>query len=427
MKIGAELGINLSLSLTTDMRLAIDMLGMSTQEIEQLIEEELNKNPTIRENDDTKFRIDDASAYEIALNVSASATDFREHLVRQVRENNFSIWAREIAEFIIYSLDERGLLPDHEEIYRLIVEQMGVFEEWIECVRKRLMDLDPLGCGAKNEIEAMMHQAQRLPHVSTQKLQDILNEIKIKSHQYRSIMQVRSDQRLVAQLKTLRSRPAEAFTTVEDHRQTIVPDLMVHRSETQVLRVALLTRPSQRLQRIAAGILSDHKKDRQFWALYQKRARFIIKALRFRDDSLSMIAQAIVDKQRNWFLFRGTIEPLYLKDIAGCTGMSESSVSRLVRGKYLCCDRGVFELKYFFSFGIKDSEGKERSTASIKEHIKIIIAQENKLKPFSDQSIMHELLKHNINISRRTVTKYREELKIFSAAMRMAKTYTESN
>jgi RNA polymerase sigma-54 factor len=387
MRITADLSLRQSLSLNTDMRLAIDMLAMSHSEIIDLIEEELKKNPSI-----DCFEPLGPKA-EALMEQIAYEPDFRQDLLEQLALQKLSYFEQQIARFLVHSLDDHGLLPDKEEVYQLIIDEFGVFAEWIDVVRCKIMNLSPMGCGAKDTKESLFFLLKQCKH-SHEDFLYLINNPPSKLNLAHALS--KADPHF-KELKTLKLKPNDCFSS-----EAINIDILVERAGDK-LWPSLLKKPSQLL-----GISPSVPKK-------EKRAHFILRALKFRESSLLKLATFILIYQKDWFLGRGALRPLCLNTAAQALDLHESSISRLSRNKYLACAQGTFELKYFFSSKALVNEYGECSSLAVKEKIRALINQENKKKPLSDQQIAHILIAQSMPIARRTVAKYRESLKLLKA------------
>lgn len=424
MKIAAELALKQSLTIGHDMRLAIDMLAMTAMELDDVIDDELEKNPLLEEadtyyayNEPNVSYADGSSAFDVALNTSAEGVDFRDELVQQIGEGGFRSIEREIAHHIINNLDDDGLLSEHELVYQDIVDELGVFDEWIDAVRKRVMDLEPLGCGAFDSGESLMHQAQHLCTAPHKEFIALLGAIKRDADYKLSFARLSrmKDDHALAELRKLKPRPASRFFEKHVVVDAVVPEISVTMHNNNFL-VALTKKPSERL---VVASRQDHGRG-SFVRDNKKRALFMMKALRYRETSLSTVSKAIVDHQQAWFLNQGPLRPLNLREIADVCGVHESSVSRLTKGKYLFCARGIFELKFFFTNRLVSETFEDRSSSSVKDQIKNIISKEDRQRPLSDQKIVEKLAEGGFSVARRTVTKYRESMDLKAAHQRRA-------
>lgn len=390
MRVTADLRLKQSLALTTDMRMAISTLSMSGEEISELIQQEMAKNPSLQEFSEPSSFVSHESAFEIALKTTTEVKDFRELLWQEAQLLRLNVFELKIAYALIFSLDDRGLLPDKDEIYQIIIDDLGVFSEWIESVRTRLMALEPVGCCAKDVEEFLLFQLSHRCQYPHDEFESFLKNKKTLTRA--DIQKLKSDPKLY-ELKNLLRSPI-SFAALPLAIEILVENI------SGKLKVCLLKRASHGLRVVSCG-LKDH----------EKQAHFLIKALRFRENNLLKVAEAIIFYQEAWFLGLGEIRPLSLHDVASISGLHESSISRLTRGKYLSCTKGSFELKYFFSQNALSIDG-ECSSKAIKEKIRKIIEQENRQKPLSDEQIAKSLKLARMPIARRTVTKYRESLKL---------------
>jgi RNA polymerase sigma-54 factor len=410
MKVTTELGLKQSLLMTTDIRLAIDMLAMSTPELEDLMNEELINNPCLEERHDAYasfLSADQQGAFDIALKTTRTAQGFQDALLQQLGEGRFNALETTIATMLIHSLGDDGILDDYEHVYQWINDELGVFPEWIESVRRRILDFEPIGCGAKSIHEAIAHQISINCQFDHGEFLVLLNLLKKNPQQKLShslLASIRHD-KSVAELKMVTPRPSSAFIHDPTNSSFIIPDVSVTNYHSH-LSTSLCKKPSTRWA-------LAKKSSTPFLKTYYRRALFMRQALQFREHSLLVVAKIIVEQQAGWFIDKQPLKPLNLRDVAQLSGLHESTISRLSRGKYLICDWGSFELKHFFGQGITaDGLQDELSTSWIKEQVTTMIAKENKSAPLSDQKICERLGKMGIPIARRTVSKYREKLNI---------------
>ncbi|HSN71264.1 MAG TPA: RNA polymerase factor sigma-54, partial [Steroidobacteraceae bacterium] len=179
--------------------------------------------------------------------------------------------------------------------------------------------------------------------------------------------------------------------------------------------------PRLRVNGAYAGLVrrADSSRDNSVMRQHLQEARWLIKSLRSRNETLLKVARCIVDRQSG-FLEHGEehMQPMILRDIAESIEMHESTISRVTTGKYMHTPRGVFELRYFFSSHVSASDGSERSSTAIRAKIRKLIAAENPARPLSDNGIAEILSKEGIQVARRTVAKYREALGIPSSSER---------
>lgn len=425
MKLSADLSLKQSLVMTNDMRLAIDMLAMTAMEIEQLIDQELEKNPYLEEGDYYTSSRDAVmysnsggiSAFDVAIKTKSGDVDFRDSLLQQVGQGRFNALERQIAHIIINNIDDDGLLLQCDDVYRTIIDELGVFSEWIDSVRFRVMDLEPPACGATDIYESLVHQVRRRCHFPHREFLLLLEEIKrdpLRKVPFSRLNAIKTDD-AQNELKMLHPRPSRAYHEETINTQAIHPDVSVIRSHDKFI-VSLIKKPSDRLvmrDNYSDGGSKKQSSSSSFLRESRNRATFLLKSLRFRDRSLFSVSRAIVEQQGAWLGNQGPLKPMNLRDIAEMCGLHESSVSRLVRGKYLFCDQGVFELRYFFSTAVlQEGQDDAQSATFIKDQIRAIVRKEDKTIPLSDQKIQEQLKMGGVVISRRTVAKYRESLNL---------------
>lgn len=394
-----------SFHITNNMALAIDILAMKDDEIDALIEKELNDNICLAQNPHYAYE----GVFDGALNQITPMIDFRQHLLKQVNLSSFNVIEKAIAYALIYNLDDDGILVEAPEAFEYIMQEIGVYPEWIESVRLRLMNFDPLGCAACSINEALRHQARSYEAKALLTYLDKLEKnpaLKIGYTELQVLFQ-HCDSRLG---RMLNARPAQAFVAHEYRSHE--PDLLLHESE-KGLSVISIKRHSEKIY--IDGFTSI--KNTTMYKNHYARAKFLLKSLRYRENNLMKVASALVKFHANWFLNGEALRPLLLHDIAHMTGLHESTISRLVKHKVLLSSRGMHELKYFFSQASNHNQ-PERSSLSVKDFIKTLIRDEDKAIPMSDHSLSLRLKAANVEIARRTVTKYREALGILPARER---------
>ena len=347
-----------------------------------------------------------------------------------------------IADQIIGSIDEDGYLRrPPESIIDDIAFNQGVIlaEEDVERVLKRIQLLDPIGIASRDLQECLLVQLESMEEETLGReaailmLQRAYKEFTMKH--YEAIMRrLRIDSEELKEafdlVRRLDPKPGEgAFSAAQNY---ITPDFSVQNEEeeflisvnsgnTPQLRVSKSYR--QMLEQIVVdkrrGKGTYDSETRHFLKTKFESARWFINSINQRRQTMMKVMQAIVHRQEEFFkLGEGHLKPMILKDIAEMIRMDISTISRVVNGKYVQSDFGVYELKYFFSEGLSTESGEEVSNKEVKAIIDGIIAEEDKHKPLSDQRIATELSEKGFLIARRTVTKYREQLGIPVARLR---------
>jgi RNA polymerase sigma-54 factor len=348
-----------------------------------------------------------------------------EHLMSQLRLATGSDQEREIGEFVIGSLDGDGFLD-------CSVEEIAALKSWdpvrVTAVVEMIKTFDPPGIAARDLRECLLIQlAQRglLDSVAgalvAEHLDDLLQRRypEIARKMKKTVREIQSAAEVVA---TLDPRPGARFA--QEEPRYIVPDLLVDKVEDRYV-VQLNDRDFPRLRinpayrRILADARSESKSQREFVIGKLNQAKWLIKTIDKRRRTMITVMEAILDAQKEFF-DKGIeyLKPLTLQQIAVVVGVVESTVSRVTSNKYVQTPRGVFELKYFFSTGLRTEHGEAASSKKIKERIKNLIEAENKTRPLSDQEIGRILKDDGFYVARRTVAKYREQMGILQARQR---------
>jgi RNA polymerase sigma-54 factor len=353
-------------------------------------------------------------------NMSVETVNIYDHLMEQVQFLIFTPLEIEIAEIIITSLDDRGFLSMPPEA--LLMPEKFTAEEF-ESVRQRLLRLDPLGIASKDLFEFLLIQIEDRYGKRSLEYRIMLRYVDLlEKKMYSKIakkMNIRFDDvvNAVENIKKLNVSPALEFS--RDTVRYVVPDARVEVKENKI-QVVLNDEyiPNIKLNKYYLDIYTSAK-DRTTKGFLKEnidRAKILIENLKSRKEIIFKVILKIVEKQRDFFL-KGTQYqvPLKLKDIADELNIHESTVSRAIKEKYIQTDRGIICLKQFFSTQVGNDDV---SSKSIKEILKRIVEAEDKNSPLSDDKIVRLLKNRGMNLSRRTVAKYRSELNIPAAFMR---------
>lgn len=358
--------------------------------------------------------------------------DIQEHLLWQMRLTYFSDTDRAIAMAIIDSIDESGYLTvSLDDILEAVNLQEAVSEDdeehiemdEIECVLKRIQMFDPIGSGSRTPQECLMVQLRQFsddtPWLAEAK--QLIEEYSdlLSSKDYRTLMrksrlkedQLREAMRL---LQTLNPRPGSALVTKEP--EYVIPDVSVTKKNGRwvvELNPDSLPKLSVNQQYAAMSRRAKNSSDSQFIRSHMQEAKWFIKSLESRNDTLMKVANCIVQQQMGFFEHGPEMmKPMVLNDVAEMVDMHESTISRVTTQKYMHTPRGIFELKYFFSSHVATESGGECSSTAIRALIKKLVAAEKPSKPLSDSKIATLLAEQGIKVARRTIAKYRESLSI---------------
>lgn len=477
MKLSVGLRIANSLSLTPQLQQAIRLLQLSSLELEQEIQLQLDSNPLLEKVEEQisveSLSTVDASQKDLTNELNAdhlpddlpvdtdwddvythqptslgaaefeerednrqSQQSLQEYILEQVNLLHFSRIDQLIAYCIIDSLDEKGFLDaEISEITASVQHLLSSmdYEEEIEedevlVVLKHIQRLDPIGVGSRNLAECLLIQLDSLP-VNTPCRNDAVKllqhyELLITNELPKLIKQTGLNQEqlrcAVDLLKTLKPYPGLEFESKESDYQ--IPDVVVMK-KNDCWQVTLNPDviPKLRLNSFYTNMIrrADQSEDNQYLRNQMLEAKNFIKSIDERHKTLLKVATCIVEHQKS-FLEIGPegMKPLVLRDIAEEVELHESTVSRVTTNKYMLTPRGLFELKYFFSSHVGTTSGGEASSTAIRAKIKKMIAEENARKPLSDNAIANLLKEEGIDVARRTVAKYRESLHIPSSSER---------
>ena len=356
-----------------------------------------------------------------------TSENIQDHLLWQMRLTHFSDTDRAIATAIIDSIDESGYLTvTVEDILQSVNDEdmeEPIEEDEVECVLKRIQLFDPIGSGSRSPQECLLVQlrqfAPETPWVAEAKtlLEDYSDLLGSKD--YRTLMrksrlkedQLREAMRL---LQTLNPRPGSALVTKEP--EYVIPDVSVAKKNgrwTVELNPDSLPKLSVNQQYAAMSRKARNSSDSQFIRSHMQEAKWFIKSLESRNDTLLKVANCIVQQQMGFFEHGPEMmKPMVLNDVAEMVDMHESTISRVTTQKYMHTPRGIFELKYFFSSHVATESGGECSSTAIRALIKKLVAAETPSKPLSDSKIATLLAEQGIKVARRTIAKYRESLSI---------------
>ena len=355
---------------------------------------------------------------------SPSQQTLSEYLFSQIRFADTDPKTQHIAAFIIGNLDNNGyLIAEFEEL----ISEAGCTLEELNTALDFVRSLDPAGVAARDLKECLLLQLEfaglsaglsyRIVEKHLEKLEKRKLDVIAKAEKV-SIDEVKQ---AVEIIRKLEPHPGRNFS--EDTARYVTPDVYVQKVAGEyVLSLNEEGMPKLRVNPYYLNLLKkeagDAAQNKEYLQDRMKAAAWLIRSDLQRRQTILKVAESIVKFQRP-FLDHGIsrLRPLVLKDVADDIGMHESTVSRVTSNKYIHTPQGVFELKFFFTTGIKSASG-DVSASSIRDRIKTIISQEDQSKPVSDQEIVEILLKDKIEIARRTVAKYRETLGIEPSSQR---------
>ena len=471
MKQGLQLKMGQQLAMTPQLQQAIRLLQLSTLDLQQEIQNALDENPLLEQDDkssteevnkeqdssqvDTSEAItkqefaDDlpaennweesdtpvpsttissgTSSYEGEDSVyqGESSTSLQDHLIWQMQLTPFSDTDLLIATAIIDSIDESGYLTTScESILESLAADIEDLElEEVLVVLKRIQHFDPIGVAARSTQECLQIQLQHLPSETPW-----LDEALMILAQHMDLLANRDYRTLARKTKLKEAQLAEVLRLIqsleprpgnqieESQAQYIIPDVYVKKIAGQ-WRVSL--NPdcdpnlsiNQQYADLCKGKIS--KTDSQFIKGHLQEAKWFIKSLESRNETLLKVSNCIVQQQQAFFEYGDeAMKPMVLNDVAFAVDMHESTISRVTTQKFMHTPRGIYELKFFFSSHVPTESGGECSSTAIRALIKKLISAESTTKPLSDNKITQLLEEQGIKVARRTIAKYRESLGI---------------
>ncbi|APQ77297.1 RNA polymerase sigma-54 factor [Clostridium botulinum] len=452
MNFGLSLTQEQKLIMTQQMQLSIKLLQMSTYELQQYVEKEVQENPVL---DSQNIHKEDKGIEDInykklikhleyngneygsyssynkeeetsPFNFISNEKSLKEYLQEQIIELNENKYIKSICIYIIENIDDKGYLPVRdEEISEELKVPLHSIEEAIDIVQS----LEPDGIGARNLKECLKIQLKK-KSINNSKICEIIDNFLplVAENRYNVIskklsISIKKAQEYGDVIKTLQPKPSRGFYT-GDEVKYIVPDAYIKKIDNEyyiIMNEELL--PKLTVNNLYKDIVLNDTDENAVEFVKEKlnSAIFLIKSIENRKSTIYRVLEKILEIQRDYFdLGIKFLKPMTLKEIADSLGMHESTISRAIRDKYINTNRGTILIKDLFTTGItaNNSTGEDISVEFIKREIKELIDKEDKKKPISDQIICNILNNKGIQISRRTVAKYREELGIQSSKCR---------
>ncbi|MEJ2360935.1 MAG: RNA polymerase factor sigma-54 [Gammaproteobacteria bacterium] len=364
---------------------------------------------------------DDDREYEIT---DTSSESLHDHLRWQMQMTTFSDTDMLIAEAIIDAINDDGFLStDVEEILKELPPELEIELDEVTAVLHRIQNFDPPGVGARDIRESLLLQLKQLAAVSPVKdaaidliqhhfdllanrdYPQLIRRLKISEDELKAI---------IAIIQSLNPRPGSQITSSKP--EYIVPDVIVRKIKGK-WKVELNpdAAPRLRINPHYASLIKkvNNSNDTNYLKNHLQEARWFIKSLASRNETLLKVASCIVERQRAFLEYgEEAMKALVLHDIAEAVEMHESTISRVTTKKYMHTPRGIYELKYFFSSHVSTSDGGECSATAIRALIKKLVSAEIPDKPLSDSKLANILSEQGINVARRTVAKYREAMSI---------------
>lgn len=373
-----------------------------------------SSNSTNYDNDDNDFE-----------SRRAAMDSLYDHLMWQLNLTPMSDRDRIIAMAIIDAVEPSGMLSvTLEDIHSGLISEWDDLElDEVEAVQHRIQQFDPCGACSQNLAECLSVQLQQFdtatPFLAEAKLIAKQYLPLLASRDFRQLMRrtkLREDElsQAVSLIQSLNPRPGDMIASGET--EYVVPDVFVEKREGRwIVELNPEIAPRLRINSDYASLVkrADSSSDNTFLKDNLQEARWFLKSLQSRNETLLKVASCIVEKQRGFLEYGAeAMKPLVLHDIAEIVEMHESTISRVTTQKFMHTPQGIFELKYFFSSHVSTDSGGECSSTAIRALIKKLVSAENPKKPLSDSKITDLLGEQGIQVARRTIAKYRESLNI---------------
>ncbi len=476
MKQSLQLKLGQQLVMTPQLQQAIKLLQLSTLDLQQEIQEALETNPMLDVEDVGEAEPAEATELESRSDADAITSDERElsdfdaqipdelpvdtqwedvyqspvgaasapapdsdfdfdsrnssgetlgdHLLWQLNLTRLSDTDRVIAMAIIDATDDNGRLAvGIEDIWSGLAADLDVELDEVMAVLHRLQQFDPPGVCTHDLRECLLVQLHQLPADTP-----YLAEARLVVNRYMNLLGNRDYAQLIRRSKIREPELREVLTLIQslnpnpgqtigsDNTEYVVPDVFVSKKNgAWVVELNPDIAPRLKINTDYAGLVkrADNSADNTYMRDSLQEARWFLKSLQSRNETLMKVATRIVEHQRGFLEYgEEAMKPLVLHDIAEAVEMHESTISRVTTQKYMHTPRGIFELKYFFSSHVNTASGGECSSTAIRALIKKLIAAENPRKPLSDSKITNLLAEQGIKVARRTIAKYRESLVI---------------
>jgi len=360
-----------------------------------------------------------------------ASNSLRDHMMEQLALLNLPLRDRQIVAALIDALDDDGYLTSSlDEITELFSENDALEPEELMIALKFLQSFEPAGVGARSPAECLALQLKALP-ADTPFRAEALKTVDghlplLAARDFTKLRRVLHCDEVCVKgvrelIRSLNPRPGSSFA--KDEANYVIPDVVVRKVRSQwVASLNEAAMPKLRLNRIYADILTRNRdSSNQQLAAQLQEAKWLIRNVQQRFETILRVAQAIVERQRRFFEHgEVAMRPMVLREIADMLDLHESTISRVTTQKYMLTPRGTFELKYFFGSHVATDTGGAASATAIRALIKQLVAAENQQSPLTDSRIAELLGEQGILVARRTIAKYREALSIPPVNMRKA-------
>lgn len=371
------------------------------------------------------YSADDDSRRQFFLDSITESVLLQEHLIDQLMLSDLSESECKVGEMLIGSIDDDGYLTGSLEEFS---EATGVAIETLMYVLSVIHDFDPIGVGGRDIVECLILQLVRLGKFKDDPEYILVKEHldELAAHRHQDIakamnISVREVERLAQFISTLDPKPGQRFSA--GNTEYVVPEIIIQKVEGQyVVHQTDEYLPRIRISKHYKELMANADTPAEVRSYIRDKIRagtLLVRSIDQRQQTINRIATEIVRVQAGFFE-KGIsqLQPLTMNQVAEVLGVHETTVSRATSNKYMQTPVGMFEMKYFFTTGVKQADGQTVSNESIKDALARIIAGENPLKPFSDSALVKKLQEKGLKVARRTVAKYREQMNILPSHMR---------
>ncbi len=472
MKPTLQIGIGQQLTMTPQLQQAIRLLQLSSLDLQQEIQSALEKNPLLElteaedydsdrsesqhdtdlpltsaspneKKQDQESNSDEPNSWEAQANfqnksnnyqktgneierIASSENSLQDHLIWQMQLTPFTDADRLIATVLIDSINDDGYLENSiESIHSTLAQdcELEIDPEEVAAVLQRIQQFDPISVGARNLSECLNIQLRHLPPETPWRDKAailVTSHLKLLAQRdYPALKRklgVSLDdlKQIILCIRTLNPKPGRSIGN--SNSEYITPDVYVFKKNKKwVVELNSECTPHININTQYASLIkrADTSRDNQFLKGQLQEAKWFLKSIENRHETLLKVAKCIVDEQDDFFeLGETAMKPLILHQVAEKVEMHESTISRVTTQKFIHTPRGTFELKYFFSSHVNTESGGECSATAIRAHIKKLVAEENLKKPLSDLKLSALLAEKGITVARRTIAKYREAMSI---------------
>jgi RNA polymerase sigma-54 factor len=456
-KLSLQLKLGQQLAMTPQLQQAIRLLQMPVMELNTQILQALETNVMLEQEEPPAAETPEPTSEESTAEVlegeafdtsnwddtgpsdSIAGNDFqpeyadhsgeslKEHLLWQIDIEDFSPREVVIAQALVDCINDDGYLTDSlENIGRALPREPGFTAAEIEGALSKLHELDPVGVGARDLSECVRLQLQQLDptepgvtlalRIAASSLERVADNELAMLRRELGVSEADLDDALTL-IRACHPKPGSAVS--QDTAEYVIPDVYVRKQDNRwIVDINRSSSPKLSINQTYAGAL-DNSEGYSTLRSQLQEARFLIRSLEIRNETLTKVAMCIVERQVE-FLENGetAMKPMILRDVAEAVDMHESTISRVTTNKYMHTPRGVFEFKYFFSSQLTAIDGSGESSTALRARIKRLIGEEAPDKPLSDSKLAKLLAADGSNIARRTIAKYREALNIPSSSER---------